>query len=114
MVRHSFLTELGLHTEFSQKKEQAAANADGGPKKKKVTAAQLRVQKGTVILNQVPCYIVICHAPFVFQVANVSAYRSLRAFSWRHHAHAFPKPGRHPQLLAGNRAGRRNVQDWGV
>lgn len=33
----------------SQKqKQQAAANAEGaGPKKKKVTAAQLRVQKGT-------------------------------------------------------------------
>ena len=29
-----------------QKKEQAAANAEGGQKKKKVTAAQLRVQKG--------------------------------------------------------------------
>ena len=29
-----------------QKKEQAAANAESGQKKKKVTAAQLRVQKG--------------------------------------------------------------------
>ena len=47
----SFLTKVGFYTEFSQKKEQAAANADGGPKKKKVTAAQLRVQKGTVAIQ---------------------------------------------------------------
>lgn len=33
---------------LQKQKQQAAANAEGaGPKKKKVTAAQLRVQKGT-------------------------------------------------------------------
>jgi len=42
------ITHIGLpcSNSLSQKKEQAAANAESGQKKKKVTAAQLRVQKG--------------------------------------------------------------------
>lgn len=37
---------------FQKKEQQAAATAEGaGPKKKKVTAAQLRVQKGPYLKN---------------------------------------------------------------
>lgn len=95
---------------LQKQKAQSEANADAaaGNKKKKVTAAQLRVQKGTVPPSR--------YAPRTFapQLVLTFAPRSFRTRASTDDEDDLQGPRRCPELRAYHRTGRGNVQGRAV
>lgn len=84
MVSHLLVHhEPVINTEQKQQ-QQKAENATAGPKKKKVTAAQLRVQKGK-------------RRQYILKTtALTTAYRSLGTHTRIYNEDGIPRPRQHP------------------